>query len=175
MASLRVRNNQRANAERRLVRAVAKAAETLGVDAPVFPLKHKDPTYLPILQMEAISDFLEGLDVDDEGNIVYVVEKEPEVAGEASEDGEGPEGSEEGGDELSDDPSESGADVTSEDADSGAAPVEPPAEETPPADPEELEAQRAAEEEALRQKRSEAAKKAAATRKANLAKAAGGK
>ena len=68
MATPAARAIQRANALERLTKATKKLAKAHGVDAPEFPLHHRDPAYLPTLQMEAMADFLEALaksDADD--------------------------------------------------------------------------------------------------------------
>jgi hypothetical protein len=61
MATAMARAIQRANALDRLTKTTKKLAKAHGVDAPEFPLSHRDPAYLPTLQMEAIADFLEAL------------------------------------------------------------------------------------------------------------------
>ena len=61
MATAMARAVQRANALDRLTKTTKKLAKAHGVDAPEFPLSHRDPAYLPTLQMEAIADFLEAL------------------------------------------------------------------------------------------------------------------
>ena len=65
MATAMARAIQRANALDRLTKTTKKLAKAHGVDTPEFPLSHRDPAYLPTLQMEAIADFLESLATSD--------------------------------------------------------------------------------------------------------------
>lgn len=61
MATATARAVQRAHALDRLTKTTKKLAKAYGVDELEFPMSHRDPAYLPTLQMEAIADFLESL------------------------------------------------------------------------------------------------------------------
>ena len=61
MATAAARAIQRAPALERLTKATKKLAKAYGVDAPDFPMSHRDPAYLPTVQMEVMADFLESL------------------------------------------------------------------------------------------------------------------
>jgi hypothetical protein len=61
MATAAIRASQRLDATRRVVAAGQAVAERFGIDPPAIPDKHRDPAYLPTLQLEAMADFLESL------------------------------------------------------------------------------------------------------------------
>lgn len=58
MATRAARAVQSAQALDRLVEVTTLLAESLSLEPPDIPRSHRDPTYLPTLQMEAVSDFL---------------------------------------------------------------------------------------------------------------------
>jgi hypothetical protein len=61
MAHPRARAAQQSIALTRLVAGVHDLATALGISEPVIPTYAKDPTLLPILQLDAMSDFLDAV------------------------------------------------------------------------------------------------------------------
>lgn len=61
MAHPRARAAQASASLNRLIGLSDDLAKAFGVDAPVIPTYDRDPTLLPVLQLEAMSDFLAAL------------------------------------------------------------------------------------------------------------------
>ena len=66
MATPAARARQRIEAISRLTDLTNEMAESRGIDPPSIPTSHRDPAYIPTLQIEAVCDFLEAYLADDE-------------------------------------------------------------------------------------------------------------
>ena len=74
MATATARAVQRAEAVQRLTEQTAVVADALGIAAPDIPTSHRDPSYVPTLQLEAVADFLANVSTALKG--VEVIAKE---------------------------------------------------------------------------------------------------
>ena len=66
MAAQTARTKQRAMAVHRLIEASNAVAEKFGVEPPAIPMHHRDPAFLPTLQIEAVVALLERITADAE-------------------------------------------------------------------------------------------------------------
>jgi hypothetical protein len=61
MAAQTVRTKQRATAVQRLIDSSNAVADKIGVEPADIPTRHRDPAYLPTLQIEAVAGLLERI------------------------------------------------------------------------------------------------------------------
>lgn len=61
MAAQTARTKQRALALQRLIDASAAVADKFGVEPADIPIHHRDPAFLPTLQIEAVAGLLERI------------------------------------------------------------------------------------------------------------------